>query len=77
MDGCGLGVGWGGWGVDVSRTCTHGRRYAMDGVGGMLTVPEIAHMVVATQGMGWVGVNIASTCTWSMLRNGWDGVGGC
>ena len=59
-----LGGGGGGWGGDddVPCICIHGRCYASHGVGGvgggvgMMTFLALAHMVDATQVMGWGGV---------------------
>ena len=56
-----LGGGGGGWGGDddVPCICIHGRCYASHGVGGvgggvgMMTFLALAHMVDATQVMGW------------------------
>ena len=52
------GMGWGGVGmITFFWTCTHGRCYASHGMGwggvGMITFFELAHMVGATQVMGW------------------------
>ena len=57
---------WWGGDVNVPCTCTHVRCYAIDGVGwggvGMLTFLALAHMLDATQLMGWDG-NVPCTCT--------------
>ena len=56
---CWGGVGWAG-DDDILWTCTHGGCYATAGVGGwgglgMMTFFELAHMVDATQLLGWGG----------------------
>ena len=70
------GMGWGG-DDNIPCTCTHGRCYASHGIGvglgwggvGVVTFLALAHMVGATQVMGWVGVgwggdgNVPCTCT--------------
>ena len=52
---------------NVSCTCTHVGCYANDGVGwgGMIMFLALAHMLVATQMMGWGGGddNVSCTCT--------------
>ena len=52
-------LGWGGGDVNVPCTCTHVGCYARCwvGVGGMLTLLALAHMLDATQdaGLGWGG----------------------
>ena len=58
-------LGWGGvgWGRadDILWTCTHGGCYATAGAGwgglGMMTFFELAHMVDATQLLGWEAVS--------------------
>ena len=56
--GCYATDGVGGGGDDnIPCTCTHVGCYATDGVGGggMTTFLALAHMLDATQLMGWVG----------------------
>ena len=56
--GCYATDGVGGGGDDnIPCTCTHVGCYATDGVGGggMITFLALAHMLDATQLMGWVG----------------------
>ena len=74
---------------DILWTCTHGGCYATAGVGwggvGMMTFFELAHMVDATQLLGWGGVgwgrddDILWTCThggcYATAGVGWGGVG--
>ena len=66
----GLGLGGVGWDDNVLCLRTHGRCHAT------VMLVERAHMVDATQHVGWGGVGCDDICcTWSMLRNMWGGVG--
>ena len=69
-----------GWDVNVPCTCTHVGSYAIDGVGwgGMLTFLALAHMLDATQLMGWGGVGCMLTflalAGMFYARNWWGGM---
>ena len=70
---CWGGVGW-GRDDDILWTCTHGGCYATAGVGwggvGMMTFFGLAHMVDATQLLGWGGVGRDDDILWTWTHGG-------